>query len=510
MKFAKQLEADTENLPEELRQHLIRYKYLKKAISKIVDEMDRRGISASLLSEWLRKSNQDGPNDEDDSLKIEYFFVGEPPDIRTCIRVTYLEDDPRIKQLLSPAKTPGIPLDEQASPLEYRYSKNDTDYFSLSPPPRTNSLTEDTSEVKITGRRRSSSSSSKLAKTLLELSIKGNNSANATVSTVKETEEPEEIQVIPRQKTLVIELEQDDEFFQMLMRELNQVTSVQQEAKAKFEKDVDNLENRLQALVSVNKKKKSDLYAWRELFRIYMDAQVFQGAHEMDRALRTSQKSRKQMEWFTSELARTNLINKISGKESKRAYEQFLALNAELINIRQFQAMNQLAMVKILKKHDKRSGLTASSTFPDLASADAVFNTKLAKMLYASVTEKLVTVVPQPDDYSCPICMSIAWRPIRLVCGHIFCVRCLIKQQRKRMHNCPVCRHKDAVRLAGADQLDTELQNIITTYFPKEIKEKRRENEREQAIEDVQAMTGRVYSPEQLQRMENQRECAIM
>lgn len=45
-------------------------------------------------------------------------------------------------------------------------------------------------------------------------------------------------------------------------------------------------------------------------------------------------------------------------RESRRAYEQFLALNAELINIKQFQAMNQLAMVKILKKHDKRSGLT--------------------------------------------------------------------------------------------------------------------------------------------------------
>lgn len=128
------------------------------------------------------------------------------------------------------------------------------------------------------------------------------------ISTTEETEEIEEIQIIPRQKTLVIELEQDDEFFQMLMRELNQVTSVQQEAKAKFEKDVENLENRLQALVSEPKKKKADMYAWRELFRIYMDAQVFQGAHEMDRALRTSQKSRKQMEWFTSELARTNLV----------------------------------------------------------------------------------------------------------------------------------------------------------------------------------------------------------
>lgn len=112
-------------------------------------------------------------------------FLGEPPDIRTCIRVTYLEDDPRIKQLLSPVQTPGIPLAELASPLEYRYSKNDTDYFSLSPPPRTDLMNEDASEVKITGRRRSSSSSSKLAKTLLELSINSKQSANATVSTVK-------------------------------------------------------------------------------------------------------------------------------------------------------------------------------------------------------------------------------------------------------------------------------------------------------------------------------------
>lgn len=153
-------------------------------------------------------------------------------------------------------------------------------------------------------------------------------------------------------------------------------------------------------------------------------------------------------------------------------------------------------------------------------------------MLYASVTEKLVTIVPQPEDYSkflhiypaslllcrliffsfsgCPICMNIAWRPIRLVCGHIFCVRCLIKQQKKKMDNCPVCRHNNAVRYAGADQLDVDLQNTISTYFPKEIKEKRKDNELEQAIEDVQAFTGRVYSPEQIQRMQNQRECVIM
>jgi len=78
------------------------------------------------------------------------------------------------------------------------------------------------------------------------------------------------------------------------------------------------------------------------------------------------------------------------------------------------------------------------------------------------------------------------------------------------MPNCPVCRQTNAVRNAGADQLDVELENKIAAYFPKEIKEKRRDNDREQAIEDVQAMTGRKYSPEQLQRMQTQRDCVIM
>jgi hypothetical protein len=40
-----------------------------------------------------------------------------------------------------------------------------------------------------------------------------------------------------------------------------------------------------------------------------MDAEVFQGAHELDRALRTADKSRKQMEWFTKELQRMNLVS---------------------------------------------------------------------------------------------------------------------------------------------------------------------------------------------------------
>jgi SPX domain len=191
MKFAKKLETDTENLPDELRQHLIRYKYLKKAISKIVDEMEQRGLSATLLSEWLRKSSDETEGEEDDSLKIEYFFVGkyiptetmkrgkhiadniwlkgQPPDIRTCIRITYLENDPRVQQLLKPTELVGNDQEVLSTPLEFRYSKDDTDYFSLSPPP--SGFLSDQLVKENGSPRRGSSSSAKLAKTLLDLSL---------------------------------------------------------------------------------------------------------------------------------------------------------------------------------------------------------------------------------------------------------------------------------------------------------------------------------------------------
>jgi hypothetical protein len=68
------------------------------------------------------------------------------------------------------------------------------------------------------------------------------------------------------------------------------------------------------------------------------------------------------------------------------------------------------------------------------------------------------------------------------------------------------------VEAATALNLDEGLQNFLKLYFPKEIKQKKRENEREQAIEDVQAMTGRIYTEEQLLRMNrpSDTKCNIM
>lgn len=107
-----------------------------------------------------------------------------------------------------------------------------------------------------------------------------------------------------------------------------------------------------------------------------MDAQIFQGQLEADRSMRSVQKAKAQMEWFSEQVEQLNLVHlpedlmlwllnlaffqvsKLKGQASKGAFKQFIALNAELITIKHYQVLNQTAMTKILKKHDKRSGLT--------------------------------------------------------------------------------------------------------------------------------------------------------
>jgi len=98
------------------------------------------------------------------------------------------------------------------------------------------------------------------------------------------------------------------------------------------------------------------------------------------------------------------------------------------------------------------------------------------------MSSKLLTIIPQLDDYLCPICQSISVKPVRLSCSHVFCVRCLVKLQREAKRFCPMCR-SDVVLQADATNLDVSLLNFLRTYFPREAKEKQKENEHEVVLE---------------------------
>jgi E3 ubiquitin-protein ligase BAH len=79
----------------------------------------------------------------------------------------------------------------------------------------------------------------------------------------------------------------------------------------------------------------------------------------------------------------------------------------------------------------------------------------IAKAICFKVNEELLTVVPQLNDYLCPVCFSIAYKPVRLRCLHVFCIRCMITMQRARNRYCPMCR--DDVVL----EADNSTSNIL-------------------------------------------------
>ncbi|SAM09554.1 hypothetical protein [Absidia glauca] len=501
MKFAKQLETESESIPSEWRPYLIQYKKLKKLIAKVADEIEKHGMSVSMLHDCL-----DNPSSVDqvgvDSPQVQYYFTGEALNIRPCIRFTYDTSNNKVMALLSDlideqGDAPLLTRTAPRSPLEYQRSQDNTDFFTLinNPAPTTETPTTNDQDEHYFAAQPSPrrNSTAQVIRDLTEL-------------TLHKDEDGKRGQV----RSLVVELEQDDEFFYMLMTELQSAVRLQHKASDRFEADINALEKQMVQVASPNQK--SDMYAWRQIFSLYMDAQIFQGKLEADRSMHSVQKAREQMIWFTHQVQQENLVSKMKNRVSKSTLQQFMALNTELITMKHYQVLNQTAMTKILKKHDKRSGLTASTSFPDFVGSNDFFTPKLGKLLCAAIIEKLTTIIPQPDDYSCPVCMNVAWRPIRLICGHVFCVRCLIKAQKKNMMSCPMCRHPTAVQTASALNLDEPMQNFLLMYFPKEIKQKKRDNEREQAIEDVEAFTGRAYSPEQIARMsrDNNHNCIIM
>ncbi|KAG1381872.1 hypothetical protein G6F61_002775 [Rhizopus arrhizus] len=256
--------------------------------------------------------------------------------------------------------------------------------------------------------------------------------------------------------SIKIELVRDSEFFRLLLHELSYAAALHDTEKERFLGIIDGLENQLTVVASPQK---DDLCGRQQ----------------------SSKTSQEQLEWFTQELTRMKLAKKFINKYSKVALTQFLSINAQLVQFKQFQTLNQTAMIKILKKHDKRSGLCATSEFSSFAKDNAVFIESVLSGLFHTIQTKIITIVPQPDDYDCPVCYSIGWRPIGLECGHVFCVRCLIKAHKKRLYDCPVCRQEYAVGNADATNLDQSLQNFMLMYFPREIKEKRSENVKEQA-----------------------------
>ncbi|KAH8661353.1 RING-14 protein [Tricladium varicosporioides] len=264
----------------------------------------------------------------------------------------------------------------------------------------------------------------------------------------------------------------DSEFFHRLKNEVEVLDTLQEGEQKVLANEIVALSNDVRILTKPSKFSKTDMYRWRELFEIYLEAMVFFSTHELDHGKRDSATATKQLQWFQSEVMRRGIIDKFKLPASHKAVERFVKINVTLLRNVKFQEINQTAVTKILKKFDKRTKLGATRTFPKLIHSGSAMSQTMAKAVCAQLTQDLLKVVPQIDDYLCPICFSIAWRPVRMTCEHVFCISCAVTLQRKKQKFCPLCRG-DVILKANADSIDSDLEKFMEKYFPKETREKR-------------------------------------
>ncbi|KAL7932373.1 SPX domain-containing protein [Trichoderma chlorosporum] len=293
-----------------------------------------------------------------------------------------------------------------------------------------------------------------------------------------------------------VPLVSDGVFFDIIQSDLSSLDALQATEKDHLKEEVKEIGKQVSQVSRPTRFSKSDLDRWRHIFELYLDAEIFFATHEQEHGARSSQKALQQLQWFQNQIQKQQLVTSFKLPESRSAFSNFLDLNLTLLKHLQFQELNMLAIAKILKKFDKRTALGVSRAFPSAISSRKLISGDIAKEVCARISNELVSIIPQINDYLCPICYSIAYQPVRLGCQHVFCIRCIIKIQRRKEENCPLCRAR-VVMDASTENIDTELEKFMKKYFLPEVKEKQRANDMERGVEEF----GEGYKPS---------ECCVM
>lgn len=437
MKFAKvfQQVLTDEHLPEDWIERAIQYKKLKKRINKVVDELELIGIKKSDLN---IKYNLELINNEIHPLLI--------------INIT-----PLLKTLII----------EKLNNLNYNYEINIINHNH-----------SDTSSLISNATNATNATDATNASSISDISNTSGTSDNYSALN------PFDDSTIYYE--LKISLLQDTKFFQLLYNEINDLNNFKIEEESEITNDVEILANQI-SNVTIPQMKKNDLYNWREIFQLYIESQIFFSTNESNTGVVEYNKSKERLIIFLKNLTESGLLNKFNQSKSILFFNQFKDLNFLILKISNFQNFNNLAIKKILKKFDKQTKLNSKILFPKLFIHDInnninndnnILNDSITKDICFIISNKLLNIIPQIDDYLCPICCSIAFKPIRLQCGHLFCIRCLVKLRRKNEDKCPLCRHNCLLKLT-TNNLDIAQMNYMKLYFPKEVKEKELLNDKE-------------------------------
>lgn len=149
-----------------------------------------------------------------------------------------------------------------------------------------------------------------------------------------------------RRKEVFIPLSTDNEFLSLLANALASLAALQVAQKLQFTEAVALLAREV-SNVSSPSRPKSDLYIWREIFSLWIEAEIFESERERDRGERTTEEVEKKLDWFVDQVAKRKLAKRMKNKESRAALDKFIQLNVQLLEMKKFQLANEEAARKI-------------------------------------------------------------------------------------------------------------------------------------------------------------------
>lgn len=447
MKFARDYKEALlrDQYPSQWVESAISYKKLKKCIKRVQEELSSLGLDNATLERLWQHGSLPIANGSGNHQDVGMHYALQNDD--------HLKFTPRLTIALDPRD--GSPMDAWLSPETRRFLRT---YGTAQP------------------------SSSVLSSTVPHEEEHRSSDMDGSVST--ESTESSGLLDMNEIETVEISLTSDSEFFQILRQELSALEQIQKSEQTQLVQEIHNLgselrhvkEGRTKRGSKDNKRSKAELEVWREIFRLYSQAEVFFSSHELDAGQRNSSQAQQQLVIFQKNVAAQKDKQLVFSREGAEALERFMHINLNLLKLMKYSEINKTALTKIMKKFDKQTSLHARDGVLQQLNNTSFIAQDLAKATCFTISDELLKIIPQLDDYLCPICFSISWKPIRLRCGHVFCIRCLIVMQRANQDNCPLCR-EPVVMQASSDNMDEKLMSFLKENFKDEIKSKQRENE---------------------------------
>lgn len=165
----------------------------------------------------------------------------------------------------------------------------------------------------------------------------------------RESSQPARAEDGPVIKQLEVPLTFDAEFFALLRGDVSELDAIQTKEQENLSSEIVALSDTISHVTRPSKRDRTDLYRWRELFEVYLQAEIFFSTLERDRGRRSNADALKKLQWFQDEVTRRGIPSSFKLPASHEALAQFYKINLSLFQNLKFQEMNRIAISKILK-----------------------------------------------------------------------------------------------------------------------------------------------------------------